>query len=794
MSNTEAPGSPAAPSPAQPVPTIPPLDQAGVIAEELKLPRAHVERALALIAEGATVPFMARYRKEVTGGMDEVQLQAVQDRAEDLTELEARRKTVVESIAGQGKLTDQLLGRILGTLSRTELEDLYLPFKPKRRTRAMIARERGLEPLADLLWAQADRLPAAREELARGYVSTDKGVPDVEAAWAGARDIVAERISDSADARAALRTLSLSAGVFESRAAGEGNEPERLKFKDYFEFAEPAAKLPSHRILALRRGEKEGFLRVALQVERDTCLTKLRGLFATGGKAALARDFDLALTDAYDRLLAPSIEVDVRLALKERADAEAIRVFAENLRHLLLAAPLGGKRLLALDPGFRTGCKVVVLDGTGRLLEKSVVFPHEPQRQADAARRELGRLAARHQVEAVAIGNGTAGRETETLVRAMKKEGLLPEACLVVSVNESGASVYSASEIAREELPDEDITVRGAVSIGRRLQDPLAELVKIDPKAIGVGQYQHDVNQALLGKGLDGVVQSCVNAVGVEVNTASAKLLSYVSGVGTTLARNIVEHRAANGAFRSRRDLKKVPRLGPKAFEQAAGFLRLAGAENPLDASAVHPESYEVVEKMASDLGVPVARLVGNVELVRKIDIKRYVDAQRGEPTLRDIVAELEKPGRDPRQSFEETRFREDVTELEHLQVGMVLDGVITNVTAFGAFIDLGVHQDGLCHVSELAHRFVKDPAEVVKVGDRVKVRVLNVEKDRRRIALSIKQASAPPAGAPTAAPTTRPPGNAGSRPGNDRRPPSPQSPAKPPAPSAPFNAIRFKR
>ena len=794
MSTADAsPAGSVPPLPPQPVPALPALDRTAVIAAELALPAANVARAIELIAEGATVPFMARYRKEVTGGMDEVQLAAVKDRLEDLTELEARRKTVVESIAGQGKLNDQLLGRILGTLSRTELEDLYLPFKPKRRTRAMIARERGLEPLADLLWGGAQPVTGNREQLAAAFVSADKGVPDVEAAWSGARDIIAERISDNADARAALRTLSLSQGVFQSQAAGEGNEPERMKFKDYFEFSEPAAKLPSHRILALRRGEKEGFLRVGLEVEREGCLSKLRGLFAQSGVAAkgpLARDFDLALTDAYDRLLQPSIEIDVRLALKERADAEAIRVFAENLRHLLLAAPLGGKRVLALDPGFRTGCKVVVLDATGTLLEKSVIYPHEPQRQLEAARKELARLALRHKIEAVAIGNGTAGRETETVVRNIKKENLLPEGCLVVSVNESGASVYSASEIAREELPNEDITVRGAVSIGRRLQDPLAELVKIDPKSIGVGQYQHDVNQVLLGKGLDGVVESCVNAVGVEVNTASAKLLAYVSGVGATLARNIVDHRTANGAFRSRRDLKKVPRLGPKAFEQAAGFLRLADGENPLDRSAVHPESYDVVERMAKDLGVPVERLVGNAELVRRIDIRRYVDERRGEPTLKDIVAELEKPGRDPRQGFEETRFREDVTEIEHLQAGMVLDGVITNVTAFGAFVDVGVHQDGLVHVSELAHRFVKDPGEVVKVGDRVKVRVMVVEKDRKRIGLSIKQASAPPAGAPPAAASGgRSPG--GQRPPPDRRGPPP---AKPSAPSGPFNAIRFKR
>ena len=661
----------------------------------------------------------------------------------------------------------------------------------------MIARERGLEPLAELLWSQPASLPGSREAVAGPYVSAEKEVADVEAAWAGARDIVAERIAENADARAALRALALEGGVLRSQQVGEGTEPDRLKFKDYFDFAEPAQKLPSHRILALRRGEKEGFLRLHLEVDRDTALGKLRGLFVAGTRSALARDFELALTDSYDRLMESSIAVDVRLVLKERADLEAIRVFAENLRHLLLAAPLGGKRLLALDPGFRTGCKLVVLDQTGKLLEHGVIYPHEPQRQVEAARREVVRAATRHEIEAVAIGNGTAGRETETFVRAMKKDGLLAADCLVVSVNESGASIYSASEIAREELPDQDVTVRGAVSIGRRLQDPLAELVKIDPQSIGVGQYQHDVNQLLLGKALDGVVESCVNAVGVEVNTASAKLLSYVSGVGPTLAKNIVEHRAANGPFKRRQDLKKVPRLGPKAFEQAAGFLRVFGADNPLDASAVHPESYDVVERMAKDLGVQLAALAGNPGLARSIDIKRYVDDRRGEPTLRDIVSELEKPGRDPRKSFEQASFREDVTEIEHLQEGMVLEGIVTNVTAFGAFIDVGVHQDGLAHVSELSHRFVKDPAEVVKVGDKVKVRVLKVEKDRKRIGLSIKQATAPEPGTPAGGqrPTQgqrpqqgqRPP--QGPRPGQGQRPP--QAPSQP---KTPFNSIRFKR
>ncbi len=519
-----------------------------------------------------------------------------------------------------------------------------------------------------------------------------------------------------------------------------GKEQEGQKYRDYFDYEEPVARIPSHRTLALRRAEKEGFLRVALEVDVDPALAAIRSRVVRNPRSPLAGHLDAAIVDGYERLLRPSIEADVRLVLKERADAEAIRVFAENLRHVLLAPPLGGRRVLAIDPGVRTGCKVVVLDGKGDLVADTVVYP---QRGAEAARRTLAELAARWKIEAVAVGNGTAGRETHELVRAMKKDGALAPDVLIVLVNESGASVYSASEVAREELPDKDVTVRGSVSIGRRLQDPLAELVKVDPKAIGVGQYQHDVSQTALQKALDGVVESCVNQVGVEVNTASARLLSYVSGIGATLAKNIVAHRAANGPFAARAELRAVPRLGPKAFEQAAGFLRIRGANNPLDASAVHPESYGIVERMAGDLGVDVAGLVGNAGLVRGIDLQRYVTGSVGEPTLRDILAELEKPGRDPRAQLEEAGFSDDITELEHLRAGMVLAGVVTNVTAFGAFVDIGVHQDGLVHVSELANRFVKDPAEVVKTGDHVKVRVLQVDAARRRIGLSMKQASA---------------------------------------------------
>jgi uncharacterized protein len=729
---------------AAPAPTIPALDVAAVIAAELKVGRGQVEKTLSLYAEGATIPFVARYRKEQTGGLDEVQLQTVRDRHAELAELQARKATVLASIHEQGKLTPALHARVLACHSKTELEDVYLPYKPKRRTKALIAKERGLEPLAELIWAQALSAGGSPHALAAPFVSAEREVPDVAAAWQGARDIVAERIAQDAPVRAALRERALATGELVTRVA-KGKEQEGQKFADYFDYREAVRLAPSHRILAMRRGESEGILRVALEVDRDAQIGQISQQVVREPKAALVGELRTAIADAYDRLLAPSIEVDVRLALKERADAEAIRVFAENLRHLLLASPLGGRPVLAVDPGFRTGCKVVMLDEKGDLVADTVVYPHEPQRQDQAARRVLADLARRHGARAVAVGNGTAGRETHELVRAMKKAGELPEGCVVALVNESGASVYSASEVARDEFPDKDVTVRGAVSIGRRLMDPLAELVKIDPKSIGVGQYQHDVAQSPLKRALDDVVESCVNAVGVEVNTASARLLAYVAGLGESLAKNVVAHRAQNGPFRRREDLRQVPRLGPKAFEQCAGFLRIRGGDSALDASAVHPESYDVVERMAKDLGVDVAGLVGRAELVRKIEWKRYVDERRGEATLKDILAELEKPGRDPREPFEETGFRDDVTEFEHLQEGMVLKGVVTNVTAFGAFVDVGVHQDGLVHVSELAHRFVKDPSEVVKVGDRVAVKVIKVDRERRRVGLSVKGATAPP-------------------------------------------------
>ncbi len=751
--------------------TVAPLDAAAVIAEELSLGRAQVAATLALAADGATVPFIARYRKEATGGLDEVKVAAVLERGEYLRDLAARKETVLASIAEQGKLTDELRAKIAACREKTALEDLYLPYKPKRKTRATTARERGLAPLADRILAQEPRGAAGRDEVARPFVTGE--VPDVEAAYAGARDIVAETVAETASVRAALRDLAMAGGVIRSRVI-KGKEQEGAKYRDYFEFEQPAREVPSHRMLALRRGEKEGFLRVSLVVDREASIGAVQHQIVRRDGAFLVEELQAAIADGYDRLLAPAIEVDVRLALKEAADKAAIAVFAENLRHLLLAPPLGGKRVLALDPGLRTGCKVAVIDAQGNLLAHDVV--HLATTGAGADR--LLALVEKFSIEAIAVGNGTGGREAEAALRGLAPRlGRAP----VVVVNEAGASVYSASEVAREELPDEDITVRGAVSIGRRLQDPLAELVKIDPKAIGVGQYQHDVHQPSLGRALDGVVEACVNAVGVDLNTASATLLRYVAGVGESLAKAIVGHRAANGPFRRRAELQRVPRLGPKAFEQAAGFLRVRGGDDPLDDSAVHPESYDIVQRMASDLGVPVRDLVGKKDLVAKIEARRYVDDRRGEPTVRDILGELVRPGRDPRAAFEPVRFRDDVTEFAHLQEGMVLAGVVTNVTAFGAFVDVGVHQDGLVHVSELSHKFVREPASVVKVGDRVTVKVIKVDAERRRIGLSIKQASTPPAAPSPSGPASPPP---------SRRPSQQPPPAKP---KTPFNQIRIK-
>lgn len=782
---------------AQPTPTWNvQIDRAAVIAAELSLRPQQVERTLALLDEGATLPFIARYRKEATDGLGEVEILTISERGAYLTELVTRKAAVLTEIHKQGKLTDLLKQRIVKTLSRTELEDLYLPFKPKRRTRATIARERGLEPLAQLIWSQPDSAPSL-DELAAPYINAENSLPDTASVLAGARDIVAEQISDDAGVRAALRTFAIETGTLKSRlikrkeegdeAPEPGNErapgevkaqpktdkkdDPALKFSDYFEYEESAKTIPSHRMLALRRGEKEGVLRVTLELDGDKASGVISQQVVRSLTSPLKVQLRLALEDSWDRLLKPAVEVDVRLALRERADAEAIRVFAENLRHLLLQAPLGGKRVLALDPGYRTGCKLAVVDGKGDLLAHDVIFATMSESRRIEAAERLDDLAREHKVEAIAIGNGTASRETEGFVRKLAAAGKLPGIKIIV-VSEAGASVYSTSEIGRQEFPTHDPTVRSAASIGRRLQDPLAELVKIEPKSIGVGQYQHDVHQPTLKKQLDQVVESCVNNVGVDVNTASPKLLQYVAGVGETLAQNIANYRSQHGPFHSRRQLLEVPRMGPKAFEQAAGFLRIReNPESPLDSSAVHPESYDVVERMAQDLGVSVRELVGNSELIQNVQITRYIDERRGEPTLRDILAELEKPGRDPRQEFEEVGFNPDVTEVSHLKEGMILNGVVTNVTNFGAFVDVGVHQDGLVHISELSHRFIKDPAEAVKVGDRVKVKVLKVELDRMRIGLTIKGASEPPKAEPgDARRGPRPVESTGQRPPERRR------------------------
>ena len=696
------------------------------IATELKVAPGQVEATVAMLDDKATVPFIARYGKETTGGLDEVTVVAIRDRISQLRELDARRQVILTSIEEQGKLTDALKEQILAADAAGELEDLYLPFRPKRRTRASMARERGLEPLAQRIFEQDPGLdPAA---LAAEFVDAEKGVETPEEALDGARDIIAEGVSEDQDARARIRRLFLSSGVFHTRVI-PGKEEEGSKYRDYFEFEEPIGEAPSHRILAMRRGEKELVLSLRIRVPEEDAFSILDRLFVKGEGAA-SEQVEAAVHDAHKRLLAPSMETEVRVAKKARADREAIAIFAQNLRQLLLAPPLGSRNVLALDPGFRTGCKLVCLDRQGKLLHTDVVYP---DRHPDTARACLTDLCRKHQVEAIAVGNGTGGRETEAFVRGL---GLPLQ---VVMVNESGASVYSASETAREEFPDRDLTVRGAVSIGRRLMDPLAELVKIDPRAIGVGQYQHDVDEKELKQSLDDVVVSCVNSVGVEVNTASQHLLSYVSGLGPQLAHNIVAHRDAEGPFTSRAQLKKVPRLGPKAFEQAAGFLRIRDGDHPLDASAVHPESYGIVDAMAADLGCGVRDLIERQDMRQRIEPERYVSDRVGLPTLQDIVEELAKPGRDPRPELEPFAFADGVNKLEDLSAGMVLPGIITNITGFGAFVDVGVHQDGLVHISQLADRYVRDPTEVVKVHQQVEVRVLEVDLKRGRISLSMR-------------------------------------------------------
>ncbi|WP_114751499.1 Tex family protein [Pleomorphovibrio marinus] len=700
------------------------------IAEELGIQLKQVDSTVALLDEGATVPFISRYRKEVTGSLDEVQVAAIRDRVQQLRDLDKRKEAVLKSIKEQGKLSPELEKKIEGAETMATLEDIYLPYKPKRRTKGTVAREKGLEPLANQLFEQAKGVdPAA---LALEFVNEEKEVLTTEDALQGARDIIAEWINEDASIRKSLRELFIEEGVFTSRVI-PGKEEEAQKYKDYFEWSEPIKTAPSHRVLAMRRGEKELFLMLdACPEEMDAVSIIERRIL--NGDHPTAQQVKLAIRDSYKRLLKPSMETEVRLYSKKKADEEAIRVFAENLRQLLLSAPLGERAVIAIDPGFRTGCKMVALGKQGQFLEYATIFPNEPQRKTAESGAILKHWVEKHHITAIGIGNGTASRETESFVRGLGLEGVI-----VVMVNESGASIYSASEAAREEFPDQDLTVRGAISIGRRLMDPLAELVKIDPKSIGVGQYQHDVDQAALKNSLDDTVMSCVNGVGVEVNTASKQLLTYVSGLGPSLAQNIVHYRDEHGPFKSREEIRNVPRLGEKAFEQAAGFLRIRNGENPLDSSAVHPERYGLVKKMAKDIGYELNQLLKEKGVTEKITLEKYVSDEVGLPTLRDILEELAKPGRDPRESFEVFEFQEGVNTMKDLKVGMKLPGIVTNITKFGAFVDIGVHQDGLVHLSHLADRFVKDPTEVVTVNQKVEVTVVEVDIARKRIALSMK-------------------------------------------------------
>lgn len=701
------------------------------IAKELNIRPQQVTAVGKLLEEGGTVPFIARYRKEATDTLDEVAVTAIRDRLGELASLDQRRKAILKSLEERSLLTDSMKAAVMEAPTLTKLEDIFQPYRPKRRTRAIIAKEAGLEPLADLLNGQASNLDLASE--AKQFIDPEKGIENEDQALAGARDIIAERVSDSPEAREKLRTLFQKTGEIKSTII-RGKEVEGAKFKDYFDWKESLAKIPSHRLLAIRRGESETILMMRIVVDDDRACSELESQFVKGHGPA-AEQIRLAVKDGYKRLLCPAIEVETRLNSKKLADVEAIRVFADNLSELLMSPALGQKNVLGIDPGFRTGCKVVCLDAQGKLLHHDVIYPTMSGSQVKAAADTIFGLCARFNIEAIAIGNGTAGRETETFIRGIG----LPKHILVVMVSESGASIYSASEVAREEFPNEDLTVRGAVSIGRRLMDPLAELVKLDPKSIGVGQYQHDVDQGLLKQGLDDVVVSCVNRVGVELNTASRQLLSYVSGLGPQLAGHIITHRDENGPFKSRSELKKVPRLGPKAFEQAAGFLRIREAKNPLDASAVHPERYGLVEQMAKDLGCKVLDLMRDASLRQKIDLKKYVTNDVGLPTLTDILQELTKPGRDPRKQFEVFSFQDGVEKMEDLKVGMKLPGIVTNVTAFGAFVDIGVHQDGLVHVSQLADKFVSNPSDMVKVQQKVQVTVTEVDLGRKRIALSMR-------------------------------------------------------
>ena len=714
---------------------------AELIAKALQLQERAVANTLVLLEEGCTIPFISRYRKERTGGLDEVQIAAISDRYDKLKEIQKRKETVTKTITDLEKMTPELQKRINDCWDATELEDIYLPYKPKRRTRAQVAREQGLEPLAKILMAQRERDP---ERAAERFIKGD--VKDAETALKGAQDIIAETVSEDERSRQQLRNAFSRQAVISSKVVkAKADSDEAAKYSDYFDWSEPLKRCSSHRLLAMRRGEDEGILRVTISPNDEEAVERLKRHYVYGNTPC-GQLVAEAIDDGYKRLLKPAIETEFAALSKEKADEEAIHVFAENLRQLLLGAPLGQKRVMGVDPGFRTGCKVVCLDAQGNLLHHEAIFPHPPVNKRTEAAVAILKMVKKYQIEAISIGNGTASRETERFIKdalagrydisPSRREGEMPQ---VFVVSEAGASVYSASKIARDEFPDEDVTVRGAVSIGRRLMDPLAELVKIDPKSIGVGQYQHDVDQTKLKHSLDQTVESCVNAVGVDLNTASQHLLTYVSGLGPVLAKNIVDYRKENGAFTSRAQLKKVPRLGPSAFQQCAGFLRIPGAKNPLDNSAVHPESYPIVEQMAKDHACSVADLINNKEKRKAVDINKYVTAEVGIPTLTDIMKELEKPGRDPREQLEEFEFDKNVATIDDLVEGMVLPGIVTNITNFGAFVDIGVHQDGLVHISQMANRRIAHPLDVVKLHQHVQVRVIEVDHRRNRISLSMK-------------------------------------------------------
>lgn len=700
------------------------------ISSELNIATWQVDQVIVLLDNGATVPFIARYRKEMTGSLDEEVITQIRDRLHQLKELDKRRESIIQTLQEQGTLTKELEQQFQQASTLSELEDLYLPYRPKRKTRATIAKAKGLEPLARMIMAQN---PMDVNQKALLFISKEKDVNTIEEALAGARDIIAEWISESAAARARMRNFFLKEGIITSKVAKE-KEEEGEKYQTYFDWSEPVAKTPSHRLLAMLRGENEEFLKISIAPPEEKALEILDKLFVRM-KNESGQQVAIAVKDSYKRLLSPSMETEIRQWAKEKADKEAIRVFAENLRQLLLAPPLGQKNVLAIDPGFKSGCKLVCLDRQGKLLHNETIYPHPPQRETAASMNKVLNLVSAYKVEVIAIGNGTAGRETEDFIRRIRFEKDL----IAVMVNESGASVYSASAVAREEFPSFDVTVRGAVSIGRRLQDPLAELVKIDPKSIGVGQYQHDVDQKQLQESLQDTVISCVNQVGVEVNTASPQLLSYVSGIGPVLSKNIVEYRQKNGPFHTREELMKIPRFGDKAFEQSAGFLRIRDGENPLDASAVHPESYNLVKQMAQSLQCSIADLISNAEIRTKIIPQQFVNERFGLPTINDILSELAKPGRDPRKKFDFFEFDNKVNSIADLIPGMILPGIVTNITAFGAFVDIGVHQDGLIHISQLSHTFVRDPNDVVKINQKLKVRVLEVDLARKRIQLSLK-------------------------------------------------------